>query len=239
LVLDVKTGRGAFMRDRTQARKLARALVKVGSRSGKRVVALLTDMSSPLGCAVGNAIETREAIDVLHGGGPPDLVECTMALGAEMLVLGGAARTLRDARGAMQHAIRTGSAAHTMERMIAAQGGNPAVVSDTGVLPRAPERIDVPAPRTGFVRQIDAREIGLAAVSLGAGRSRADQKVDPAVGIEIVKKPGDRVIRGEPLARLHTRGPAPEAATRVLGSFAVGPGRPKLTALILDRIAAT
>jgi pyrimidine-nucleoside phosphorylase len=239
LVLDVKTGRGAFMRDRASARKLARALVRVGSRAGKRVTALLTDMSSPLGRTVGNAMETREAIDVLHGGGPADLVECTLVLGAEMLVLGGAAKTPAEARRAMDRAIRSGRAAHTMKRMIEAQGGNPAVVSDPSVLPTAPERIDVRAPRAGFVRQIDAREIGLAAVSLGAGRSRADQKVDPAVGIEILKKPGDRVSRGEPLARLHTHGPAPEAASRVLESFAVGPTRPRPIPLVLDRIAAT
>jgi pyrimidine-nucleoside phosphorylase len=238
LVLDVKVGRGAFMPDRASAKQLARALVRVGARAGKRVVALLTDMSAPLGRTVGNAMETREAIEVLHGGGPPDLVECTMALGAEMLILARVAKTAREAHSALTRAIESGAAARTMERMISAQGGNPAVVSDPGLLPTAPHRIEVTAARSGFVTRIDAREIGLAAVSLGAGRSRADQQVDPAVGIEILKKPGDRVKQGTPLAQLHTRGPAPDVAARALASFSVGPRQPSAVPLVLDRIAA-
>jgi thymidine phosphorylase len=125
-----------------------------------------------------------------------------------------------------------------MERMILAQGGNPAVVSDPGRLPTAPHRIDVKATKSGFVTKIDAREIGLAAVSLGAGRARADQQVDAAVGIEILEKPGNRVKQGTPLARLHTRGAAPEVAARVLASFSVGPSRPNALPLIIDRIVA-
>jgi thymidine phosphorylase len=183
-------------------------------------------------------METREAIDVLHGGGPADLVECTMALGAEMLVLGRAARSCREARDTMARAIRSGQAAHTMQRMIQAQGGDPDVVSNPELLPSAPHRIEIEAARAGFVTRIDAREIGLAAVSMGAGRSRADQNIDPAVGIEILKKPGDRVKQGTPLARLHTRGPAPDAAARVRASFCIGPFQPKAAALVLDRIAA-
>jgi pyrimidine-nucleoside phosphorylase len=183
-------------------------------------------------------METREAIDVLHGGGPPDLVECTMALGAEMLILARVAKTAREAHSALTRAIESGAAARTMERMISAQGGNPAVVSDPGLLPTAPHRIEVTAARSGFVTRIDAREIGLAAVSLGAGRSRADQQVDPAVGIEILKKPGDRVKQGTPLAQLHTRGPAPDVAARALASFSVGPRQPTAAPLVLDRIAA-
>jgi pyrimidine-nucleoside phosphorylase len=239
LVLDVKVGRGAFMRDLASARQLARALVKVGTRAGKRVVALLTDMSAPLGRSVGNAMETREAIEVLHGGGPADLVECTMALGVEMLILAGSAKTDREARLALAGAIRSGCAAHTMERMVRAQGGNPAVVQNPALLPSAPHRIEVTAASSGFVTRIDARAVGLAAVSLGAGRSRADQKVDPAVGIEILQKPGDPVKPGTPLALIHSRTRSTDIEARVLGSFSIGPSRPKVLPMVLDRIAAS
>jgi pyrimidine-nucleoside phosphorylase len=190
LVLDVKVGRGAFMKTEKDARALAEALVRVGNASGKRVVALLTDMSAPLGRAVGNAIETREAIDVLCGEGPEDLVECTLALGAEMLVLGGAAASTADARQKLQAAISSGAGARTFERMIEAQGGNPRVVEDPTLLPRAPEAVLVPAGADGFVAAIDPLEIGLAAVAMGAGRTRADQRVDHAVGIEILAPRG-------------------------------------------------
>ncbi len=134
LVLDVKVGRGAFMKDETRARALAEALVRVGTRAGKKVVALLTAMDAPLGVAVGNANETREAIDVLHGGGPSDLVECTLALGAEMIVLGGRAETIDAARAMLAKAIERGDGARTFERMIEAQGGDPRVVSDPSLL---------------------------------------------------------------------------------------------------------
>src|SRR4051812_766741 len=132
LVLDVKVGRGAFMKTEADARSLAEALVRVGTAAGKKVVALLTDMSAPLGRTVGNALETREAIDVLHGKGPADLVECTMALGAEMLRAGGVAATEAEARAKMKSALASGKAAEVMERMIAAQGGDARVVRDTG-----------------------------------------------------------------------------------------------------------
>src|SRR6185369_7924988 len=128
LVLDVKVGRGAFMKTAADSRALAEALVRVGTAAGKKVVALLTDMNAPLGRAVGNAVETREAIDVLHGGGPADLVECTLALGAEMLILGGVAKTDDEARATMRRAIASGAAAEVMERMIVAQHGDPHIV---------------------------------------------------------------------------------------------------------------
>ena len=237
-MLDVKVGRGAFMKDVKSARKLAQALVRVGTRAGKKVVALLTSMQSPLGRCVGNALEIREAIDVLRGEGPDDLVACTLALGREMLLLGRVAKTQRDAEARLVAALRDGSAARTMERIIAAQGGDPRVVSDTSRLPSAPVTTEVLSGRRGFVTGIDAREIGLCAVALGAGRLRAEETIDPAVGIEILAKPGDAVERGQALARLHLRGDAAEVGQRVVRAFEIAARRPAKQRLVLERITA-
>ncbi|HTN85748.1 MAG TPA: thymidine phosphorylase, partial [Sorangium sp.] len=201
LVLDVKVGRGAFMKTLDDARALGTALVRVGTAAGKRVSALLTDMSAPLGRTVGNAIETREAIEVLHGRGPGDLVACTLALAEEMLIAGGAAASAAEARAKLEAAIASGAAAEVLARMIAAQKGDPAVVQDPGRLPSAPVVVEVAAQDEGYVVAVDPLEIGLSAVALGAGRTRADQRVDPAVGIELAAVRGDRVDRGAPLAR--------------------------------------
>ena len=238
LVLDVKVGLGAFMKDEASARQLAAALVRVGTRAGKRVVALLTDMDAPLGVAVGNAVETREALDVLAGEGPADTVECTMRLGAEMLVLGGAARDDAEAHAALAGAIASGRAARAAERMIEAQGGDPRVVADRSRLQVAAGELVVESPRDGFVTRADAYAIGLAAVAMGAGRTRADQAVDHAVGILVEKKPGSRVARGEPLARLRVRDVAGAApiAERVRGAFVVSDAPPGPRPLVLDRI---
>jgi pyrimidine-nucleoside phosphorylase len=238
LVLDVKVGRGAFMKNETDARLLAGALVRVGARAQKRVVALLTDMEAPLGIAVGNAVETREALDVLAGGGPPDLVECTLRLGAEMLVLGGVARAEADARAKLEGAIASGAAARTAERMIDAQGGDPRVVSDRRRLEVAGEEVVIVAPADGFVARVDALGIGLAAVAMGAGRTRADQEVDHGVGILVEAKPGVRVSRGEPLARLRlrSRSHVEEIAERVRTSFTLGDTPPAPRPLVIGRV---
>ncbi len=205
LVLDVKVGKGAFMKTEERARELATALVRVGTAAGKRVVALLTRMDAPLGNTIGNANETREAIDVLHGGGPVDLVECTLALGSEMLQLGGVAKDDATARAQLKKAIASGSAARVMERLIAAHGGDARVVGDTKRLVMAPVVTEIKAESGGHVSAIDALELGLSAVSMGAGRTRADQRVDPGVGIELKKKPGDAVGSGDVLALVYTR----------------------------------
>ena len=238
LVLDVKVGRGAFMKDLARARELATALVRVGTRAGKRVVALLTAMESPLGAAVGNANETREAIDVLHGRGPADLVECTYLLGAEMLVASGKAKSAAEARGLLSGAIARGDAARVMERMIAAQSGDPRVVEDPERLETAKVSVAVLAPRAGFVARVDALEIGLAAVSMGAGRTRADQKVDPTVGISVDVKPGASVARGEPLARIFVRDAqgAAKIEARVRAAFVIEDQAPALSPLLLGRV---
>jgi len=238
LVLDVKVGRGAFMKDEHSARRLAGALVRVGTLAGKRVVALLTEMDAPLGVAVGNAVETREALDVLAGGGPPDVIECTLRLGAEMLRLAGVAKDEATALASLKGAISSGQAARKAERMIEAQGGDPRVVSDRSRLAVAREEIVVESPRDGYVAQVDALTIGLAAVAMGAGRTRADQAVDHAVGIFIEKKPGAHVARGEPLARLRVRDASSSRliAERVTMAFAIADAPPANRPLVLDRV---
>jgi len=238
LVLDVKVGKGAFMKDLEQARTLASALVRVGTQAGKRVVAVLTRMDAPLGRTVGNALETREAIDVLFDRAPEDLTECTHVLAAEMLMLGQRAKTTDEARALVRGVIADGTAVAAMEKMIEAQGGTPAVVRDPEVMSSAPHVADVPAQGSGWVQGIDALEVGLSAVTLGAGRTRADQSVDPAVGIVIDAKLGDRVEAGQPLAHVHARseGDAEAVISRVRGAFEIGDAPVEKQALVIERI---
>jgi pyrimidine-nucleoside phosphorylase len=240
LVLDVKVGKGAFMKDRADARALAQALVRVGTQAGKRVVGILTAMEFPLGVAVGNANETREALDVLCGGGPADLVECTFALGAEMLVLGQKAKSHDEARGALARAIASGDAARLMEKMIEAQHGDPRVVADRSRLPLAPIEVPVRATRRGYVTAIDALAIGLAGVAMGAGRTRTDQAIDPGVGIRINAKPGVEVSAGDALAVLHVRAESDGNAVldRVAAAFTLGAAKVAPADLVLERIVS-
>ncbi len=240
LVLDVKVGKGAFMKDQEHARALAKALVRVGTRAGKKVVAVLTRMDAPLGRAVGNLTETREALEVLHGGGPADLVECTLVLGAEMLVLGGVAKNVQDARKSLQDAIASGAAVRVMEKMVAAQHGDPGVVADPKRLKHAPATITIEAPQDGVVAGVDALAIGLAGVAMGAGRTRADQDVDHLVGIDVEKKPGDAVKKGEPVARLRLHAPSGSAPLkeRVAAAFTYADSAPPAAPLVLERITA-
>lgn len=240
LVLDVKVGGGAFMKDEKRARELADKLVRVGTRAGKKVVAVLTRMDAPLGRTVGNANETREALEVLHGRGPADLVECTMVLGAEMLVLGGKATDAAEATVKLRHAIASGAAIRVMERMVEAQGGDAKVVAEPSRLEVAKEIVEVRAPRAGFVAGIDALAVGLTGVAMGAGRTRADQKVDPAVGIAIDKKPGEPVQVGEAVARLFVRkrGDADHLLERMSNAFTYGDAPPADAPLVIDRISS-
>ena len=240
LVLDVKVGRGAFMKDEARATDLATKLVRVGTRAGKKVVAILTRMDVPLGKAVGNANETREAFEVLHGQGPADLVECTLVLGAEMLVLGGRAKDITEATTKLREAIANGAAVRVMERMVEAQGGDPSVVGNPGLLEVAKEIVEVRAPRAGFVTAVDALAIGLAGVAMGAGRTRADQAVDPAVGIELDAKPGEAVQVGQVLARLFVRkqSDADALVERIAGAFSFGEKAPEALPLVVTRITA-
>jgi pyrimidine-nucleoside phosphorylase len=238
LVLDVKAGRGAFMKDGKSARALARALVRVGTRAKKRVVALVTDMSAPIGLSIGNALETREAIEILQNRGPADTRELTLALGAEMLLLGGAARTRAEARCRLEAALARGAALERLARMIEAHGGDPGVTEDFRRLPRARARVAVPAAKTGIVGAIDPYELGLLAVALGAGRTRADQKVDPAAGIELCATIGSAVEHGAPLAFLHagSRSAATALLPRAHAAFRIDRRRPPARSLVLGRV---
>lgn len=239
LVLDVKCGRGAFMQDLDSARELARALVRVGRRAGKRVVALITNMESPIGNMVGNALETREALDVLHGRGPEDTTELTLALGAEMLVVAGVAKRPAQARARLEKCIADGSALEVMRRLIRAQHGDPRVVDEPDRLPRAQHRVAVISPQRGYVQRIDSRELGLLNIELGGGRTRADQEIDPAVGIEIAARPGDRVAEGDALAYLHlsARRGSKAHGERARKAFELGRRAPELSPLIYQRLA--
>jgi pyrimidine-nucleoside phosphorylase len=238
LVLDVKVGRGAFMKDLASARALAKALVRVGSGAGKRVVALLTDMSAPLGRTIGNALETREALEVLHGKGPADVRELTLTLGAEMLLIGGTARTPALARKRLEAAIEGGAGLDVMAKMVKAHGGDARVVREPDRLPKAPHRIPIAAPKKGVVRAIDPFELGSIAIALGAGRTRADQSVDPAAGIELAVERGTRVERGEALAWLHVRDRSKltDLTQRTQGAFAIGRLATAPRPLVLGRI---
>jgi pyrimidine-nucleoside phosphorylase len=195
-------------------------------------------MSAPLGRTVGNAIETREAIEVLHGKGPPDLVECTVVLGAEMLVLGGKAKTIDEGRALIVSAIERGDGVRTMERMVSAQHGDARVVADPSRLEIAAEEIVIEATQAGFVCEIDALAVGLAGVAMGAGRTRADQPVDPGVGITIATRIGQQVAKGDELARLHVRSREAGApiAERMRAAFRVGPEPVTPPPLVISRI---
>ena len=238
LVLDVKVGSGAFMKRLDDARALARTLAAIGRGMGKRVSALLTAMDEPLGRAVGNALEVAETVELLRGGGPADLREVTIELTAEMLVLGGAAADRGAARAKVAAAIADGRGLAKLEEIVAAQGGDPAAVRDPARLPRAPRTWDVPAPSAGFVSAIDAEGVGLAAVALGAGRTRVEDRVDPAVGIVVHRKVGEPVERGEPLCTVHEGDrsePRERVAARLRAAWRIGPAAPAPGPLVLER----
>ena len=200
LVLDVKRGSGAFLPELERGLDLARTMIELGADHGCPTVALITAMDRPLGRACGNALEVEESMLALRGEGPPDLMEVTYALGAEMLVLGGLAADIDAARRELEKAIGTGRAAEKMQQIIEAQGGNPGVVDDPAVLPQASHVELFPAPRRGFVARVEPRAIGRGIIALGGGRTKIEDRVDPSVGFMITAKPGDWVEAGEPLA---------------------------------------
>jgi pyrimidine-nucleoside phosphorylase len=240
LVLDVKVGSGAFMKRRDDARALARTLAAIGRGMGKQVTALLTNMDQPLGRAVGNALEVVESVELLEGGGPADLRECTVELTAEMLLLAHVAADLPAARRAVEAAIADGRGLRKLEEIVEAQGGDPRALRDRARLPRAPRTLEVPAPAGGVVTAIDTEAIGLAAVALGAGRARVEDRVDPAVGILVHRKLGDRVEKGEPLATIHhgERGEAPErVAARLAAAWRIGREAAPPAPLLLERLS--
>jgi pyrimidine-nucleoside phosphorylase len=205
LVMDVKVGRGAFMKDEPSARRLARSLVDNGNANRLKTEALLTEMNAPLGRAVGNALEVIECIDTLKGRGPKDVEDLSVELAARMVRLAGLAANDEAARSKVRTALSSGAALEKLRESIALQGGDPSVIDDVKRMPTAPNRIDFAAELSGYVTDLDAEQIGIASMMLGAGRERADDNVDHAVGIVLHKRLGDQVSAKEPLATLHFR----------------------------------
>ncbi|RXS89560.1 pyrimidine-nucleoside phosphorylase [Geobacillus sp. PK12] len=207
IVLDVKTGAGAFMKKLDEARRLARAMVDIGKRVGRRTMAVISDMSQPLGYAVGNALEVKEAIETLKGNGPHDLTELCLTLGSHMVYLAEKAPSLDEARRLLEEAIRSGAAIAAFKTFLAAQGGDASVVDDLDQLPKAAYTSTVTAAADGYVAEMAADDIGTAAMWLGAGRAKKEDMIDLAVGIVLHKKIGDRVQKGEALATIHSNRP--------------------------------
>jgi pyrimidine-nucleoside phosphorylase len=237
VVFDVKTGRGAFMRERADARKLAEGLIAVSRKLGKRASALVTNMDQPLGRAIGNALEVRESIEILRGQGPADVRELTLTLAAEMLVLAGLAVSAEAGRARAEAALASGAALEKFRAIVSAQGGDASVIDDPSKLPAAPYIAPVPASSAGFVHAIDAYAVGELVVHLGGGRARKDDTIDPAVGILLDKKVGDAVEAGEPLAHLHLRTPLTPALEKALaGAYRIEPGAPTKAELVLERL---
>ncbi|AZK46120.1 pyrimidine-nucleoside phosphorylase [Paenibacillus lentus] len=222
IVLDVKTGAGAFMKTAEEARELAHAMVSIGNNVGRRTMAVISDMSQPLGAAIGNALEVREAIDTLRGNGPKDLEELCLALGRQMVFLAGKAASLEEAEEKLREAIRSGKALAKFKEFIKSQGGDASIVDDPDKLPTATYRIEVPAKKDGVVASIVADEIGTAAMLLGAGRATKDSEIDLAVGLILNKKIGDKVVAGESLVTIHAnRENVDEVIEKIYGNIMI------------------
>jgi pyrimidine-nucleoside phosphorylase len=242
LVLDVKVGRGAFMKTLEEARLLARTMVDLCKALGRGCVALLTDMDAPLGSAVGNAVEVRESIEVLRGGGPPDVRELTLRLGAEMLLSGEAPGVGNDpllARMRLETALADGGALRRFMQLVEAQGGDPSAIEDPSRLPQPKAKREVRADKSGVLTRLDAEVVGLAAVDLGAGRARKEDVVDHAAGLLLRKRLGEEVRAGDVLAELHAAGDSRLDAgeARLRAAFAIGDKAPAFRPLVMERVA--
>ncbi|MGY0567682.1 pyrimidine-nucleoside phosphorylase [Bacillus safensis] len=203
IVLDVKTGAGAFMKTPEDSEKLAKAMVRIGNNVGRQTMAVISDMSQPLGLAIGNSLEVKEAIDTLRGEGPEDLNELVLTLGSQMVVLAKKADTLDEAREKLIEVMKNGKALEKFKEFLENQGGDSSIVDQPEKLPQAPYKIEVPAKESGVVAEIVADEIGVAAMILGAGRATKEDDIDLSVGIMLNKKVGDRVEKGDSLVTLH------------------------------------
>jgi pyrimidine-nucleoside phosphorylase len=239
IVLDVKTGRGAFMQKYDDALQLARTMVEIGEGAGRRVVALITGMEQPLGHAIGNAIEVKEAIDTLGGKGPSDLTELVTELGAEMLLISGIVSTRKEAKSVIAKNLKTRKGLDKLTQLIAAQGGNRAVVDNPDLLPQAKVKLEMPSETSGYVTAIDALEVGLASKILGAGRKIKDEAIDLSIGIYLNKKIGDKVEIGETLAVFYSDGDDQKikpANQKFLGAYTIRPDRIDPPKLLLARV---
>lgn len=207
IVLDVKTGSGAFMKTLEDSLALAREMVRIGNGAGRRTMAVVSDMDQPLGRAVGNALEVKEAIDTLRGQGPEDFMELCMTLGSRMLIVGGRAGDEREARDMLERAVASGAALDKLAALVKAQGGDPAAVYDTDLLPAAAHVEPIRACTDGYIRHIQCDEIGVCSLLLGGGRETKDSRIDLSVGLVLTAKVGDYVKAGEPLAYIHYNDP--------------------------------
>ncbi|MGO4544277.1 pyrimidine-nucleoside phosphorylase [Paenibacillus sp. 2TAB23] len=241
IVLDVKTGSGAFMKTLEDSEKLASAMVEIGTEVGRNTAAVISDMDQPLGFAIGNALEVQESIETLKGNGPEDLTELCLTLGAHMVMLGGKSDSVQSAKELLREQIRNGAALEKFKSFIAAQGGDASIADDPARLPQAPVIVEVTSEHSGFVSAIEAEQLGLAAMILGAGRATKDAEIDYAVGVTLRKKVGDSVNAGDTLALLHVReanDTAKEVAVKVRAAYTITETKPEPRALLLSVITA-
>jgi pyrimidine-nucleoside phosphorylase len=235
LVLDVKTGSGAFMKKEEDAMFLAHLMIETGELVGKKMVALITDMNQPLGRNVGNSLEVIESVEVLRGGGPNDVRELCLELAGWMFYLGGLESSSEVGKMKADKLLRSGKALDVFRKMIKLQGGNERVIDDTSVLPRSKHNKEVLNPKQGFIADIDCHAIGIASVILGGGRAKKEESVDPSVGIVVHRKLGDEVAAGEPLCTIHynSEARADQAAALLQRSFHISEGAPgKISGLV-------
>jgi pyrimidine-nucleoside phosphorylase len=241
IVLDVKAGSGAFMKTVEDAEALASAMVEIGTKVGRVTSAVISDMDQPLGYAIGNALEVMEAIDTLKGKGPDDLTELCLTLGAHMIVLGGKTADIAEAKQILKQKLENGEALAKFAELISAQGGNPAVLEQTELLPQAALTVEVTAEEGGYVGSIQAEQLGLAAMLLGAGRATKEAQIDYAVGLVLRKKVGDAVAAGESLATLHVSSnneTVQEVAERVRQAYGIVSSVPAPKPLLLSIVTA-
>lgn len=221
IVLDVKTGTGAFMKTLEDSFALAQEMVDIGTNVGRNTIAVISDMDQPLGYAVGNALEVEEAVETLKGNGPKDLLELCIVLGSQMLLLSGIVDDENKARIMLEETIKTGSAYEKFKEFVKAQGGDVSVIENTDLLPKAKHVIEVKVDKEGYINKIVANEIGIAALILGAGRETKESTIDPAVGIVIKEKVGTFVKKGDVIAYIHTNDleKAKEAEKKLLEAY--------------------
>ncbi len=233
IVLDVKVGAGAFMKDLDSAKALAKAMVDIGNNVGRSTMAVISDMNQPLGFAIGNALEVKEAIDTLRGEGPEDLHELCLTLGSHMVYLAKQAASVSEARSKLEEAISSGRALETFKAFIAAQGGDASIVEDPSKLPAAAYRIEVKAKEAGYVSEIVADSIGTAAMILGAGRATKESEIDLSVGLMLHKKIGDEVKPGDPLVTIHSnRESVDDVIESIYESYAISPAKAERPVLV-------
>ncbi|WP_010284388.1 pyrimidine-nucleoside phosphorylase [Bacillus timonensis] len=238
IVLDVKTGAGAFMKDLEDAKELAKTMVDIGNNVGRNTMAIISDMSQPLGFAIGNALEVKEAIDTLKGNGPADLRELCLVLGSQMVLLAKKAKSIEEARSLLEESIRNGKALETFKTFLASQGGDASVVDSTDKLPKAKYQIELEAQTDGYISEMIADSIGTVAMLLGAGRATKDSTIDLAVGLVLRKKIGDKVSKGESLVTIHSNfEEIDEIKKKLLESITITQNAVTAPTLIIDKIS--